>query len=246
MKILFSNLGYAKGIGGDLRTHAKRAFRHVYQTQNMQLKVLTQFRAIIEREKPDVCCMVELDQGSLHSSYFNQIKALMCEEYCVHDITGKYGEQSPLSRLPFHRGKSNAFIARQPYAFTHRYFSHGSKRLIYQITLRENLTLFFTHFSLKKHVRQQQFAEIIAFMTETPGEHLLLADFNILNGPGELEIFYRHGYRLLNKPDEPTFTFHRWRHMLDLCLSSSGVGGGTLQIIPQPFSDHAALLLELE
>lgn len=247
MKILFSNLGYAKGISGSLRDHMAFAARYFYVSPIKQQKILAQFRAIIEREIPDLCCIVEIDSGSLHSGYFNQLNALMCERYCFHDIAGKYGENSKLGHLPLHYGKSNAFLARLALPFERHYFSHGSKRLIYKLTLPENRTLFFTHFSLQRKIRAQQFAELNRLIAQCPGDIIILADFNILHGTSELQPLLASGsFILLNRLDEPTFLFHTHRLVLDLCLCSPSVAAqAKLTVIPQPFSDHAALLLEL-
>lgn len=247
MKILFSNLGYAKGISGSLLHHITLAGRHIYSRPEAQRRVLAQFRAIMDDEKPDLCCLVEIDRGSFHSGYFNQLLALMCDNYCFHDIADKYGEQSRLGRMPLHVGKSNAFIARSEYPFERTYFTHGTKRLIYKILLSPECTLFFAHFSLQKDVRARQFTELEQLVRACGMESLILADFNILTGVGELQpLLESSGLRLLNRTDEHTFTFHRKRLMLDLCLCSPHlVERVTLRVIPQPFSDHAALVVEI-
>ena len=77
---------------------------------------------------------------------------------------------------------------------------------------------------------------------------ILLDDFNILKGISELDSFSeKDSFRLLNDPDQPTFIFHRRRLLLDLCLYTPALEGKLeLDIIPQPFSDHAALLVEVK
>ncbi|UDF04364.1 endonuclease/exonuclease/phosphatase family protein [Asticcacaulis sp. AND118] len=246
MKILFSNLGYATGISGSLFHHVTRVHRHVYQSPAAQQAVLSQFRQIIDAAQPDLCCLVELDQGSAHSGGFNQLQALTCHDYRVFDIAGKYGPDSHLTHLPFHHGKSNAFIARQPVDFDYLYFTDGSKRLVHRIRLRDGLTLFFTHFSLQRAVREKQFSQMRGWIEEAGGDAMILADFNIFNGPEELASLTGDGAMvLLNAPDTPTFRFHRWRHLLDLCVCSRGLAERwQMSVIPQPFSDHAALLVE--
>jgi hypothetical protein len=141
MRILFSNLGYATGINGTLRQHAGKVLRHAFQTRAMQHKILAQFNTIIEATNPDLCCLVELDQGSIHSGYFNQMKALISAQYPVFDIADKYGPQSHLSGMLFHRGKSNGFLAKNPQTFDRLYFEHGTKRARLDVILRP----FFTH-----------------------------------------------------------------------------------------------------
>lgn len=247
MRILFSNLGYATGINGSLRQHVGKAFRHAFQTTAMQHAILAKFRAIMEQENPDLCCLVELDQGSMHTAYFNQITALISAHYPVFDIADKYGHGSHTSKLLFHRGKSNGFLAKTPQTFERLYFEHGTKRLIYKITLAANLTLFFAHFSLKRQVRAKQFLEMRRIAQATLGEVIVFGDFNTLTGLGELTPLLEGGFlQLLNSPDKPTFRFHRWQHTLDLCLCSPGLASlCQLTVIDQHFSDHEALLLEI-
>lgn len=247
-RILFSNIGYAKGIDGSLRHHVERFGRHFYCTLPVQEQVLGQIKGVIDVEKPDLCCFVEIDQGSLHSARFNQIEALMDSEYRYHDIAGKYGQRSWLSRMPLHEGKSNAFLARHDTAFERLYFAHGTKRLVYRLAVPGDISVFFAHFSLKKKVRAMQFQEMRRLIEDTPGEAIVLADFNVMTGFSELfPLLKGSGLALLNREDEHTFTFHKFNLALDLCICSESLLEKTgLKIIPQPFSDHAALLLELQ
>jgi hypothetical protein len=72
-----------------------------------------------------------------------------------------------------------------------------------------------------------------------------MADFNITGGFSELEPLCRkRDLRVMNSETDPTFTFHRTRRVLDVCLCSPGVKErAALKIVPQPYSDHDALLL---
>jgi endonuclease/exonuclease/phosphatase family metal-dependent hydrolase len=217
VRILFSNLGYATGISGTLRQHARKALRHAFQTKAMQQRILAKFSAILKQEDPDLCCLVELDQGSIHTAYFNQITALVCAEYPVFDIADKYGPNSRASQMLFHRGKSNGFLAKKPQVYERLYFEHGTKRLIYKITLSATVTLFFAHFSLQRQVRARQFLEMRRMAEETSGDVLMFGDFNALTGLGELAPLLDGDFlHLLNPHDKPTFRFHRWSHSIRL------------------------------
>lgn len=248
MRILFSNLGYATGINGTLRQHVGKVFRHALQSKVMQNRVLGQFRAILEHTDPDVCCIVELDQGSVHSAYLNQMAALVSERLPVFDVADKYGPSSPYSKLPFHSGKSNGFLAKTPLVFKHIFFKNGTKRLIYQIELQPSLTLFFAHFSLNRNVRACQFLEMQRLVDQMTGQVIVFGDFNTLHGLKELTPLLAGGrLHLLNSPHVPTFRFHRWQIILDLCLTSPALAASCrLQVLDQPFSDHDALLLEVD
>ncbi len=247
-RILFSNIGYAKGIDGSLQQHITRFGRNFYCKIPIQEQTLSQLKTIIETEAPDLCCLVEVDKGSFQSAYFNQIEALIDKNYHFHDIADKYGENSVMGRMPMHKGRSNAFLAKKPLEFQRLYFTNGTKRLIYQITLDNNITVFFAHFSLEKSVRALQFKEIRLLIQKTEGNIILLADFNIMQGFGELKpLLDGTNLKILNDEDHPTFTFHRRKLALDLCLCSENLLPHIdLKIIPQNFSDHAALLVSLD
>jgi endonuclease/exonuclease/phosphatase family metal-dependent hydrolase len=89
--------------------------------------------------------------------------------------------------------------------------------------------------------------QIRTLLEETPGKHILLGDFNIHTGFGELEVLlYNSDLVLLNQEGVPTFRFHNRQLPLDLCICSKSIAGrSTLKIIYQPYSDHDALLLTL-
>ncbi len=245
-KIFFSNVGYAKGIDGTLMQHVRRFHRHVYFGVSPQQQVLGQLKSIIAAEEPDVCCFVEVDRGSFHSSYYNQMNALVDDDYCFHDIADKYGENNPLGRLPLFQGKSNAFIAKQSLDFQRLYFKRGSKRLIYRIMLPNNIALYFGHFSLQESVRALQMIELRNFIQTHDGEVIILADFNIMQGFKELRpLLDRTDLMVLNDEAEHTFKLHRRSWALDLCICTQSLADRLkLKVIPQPYSDHAALLIE--
>jgi len=248
-KILTSNLGYLRGINGQLVSHLVFAHRHIYCAPSVQKKSILQLAKLIETEDPDICCFMEIDQGSHDCGYFNQLEALLLNEnYRYFHIENKYAPNSRLRQFAFTRGKSNAFISKKEYPHESIYFTHGTKRLVYKLQLKKNLTLFFAHFSLKKSVRARQLAEIRELIKTTSGETILLGDFNILTGLQELApLLNQNNLKLLNKEDLPTFTFHRSQKVLDLCICSESLAPRMhLRVIPQPFSDHAALLAEIE
>lgn len=246
-RILMSNLGYARGINGCLSHHIRFAHRHVFCNQVVQQQALDQLATIMMEEQPDICCFVEIDSGSFDTARYDQLSHLLTDDYPHYDVENKYGQGSILRTLAFTKGKSNAFIARKRYPHEKIYFAHGTKRLIYKINITEELTLFFAHFSLKRKVREKQLEQTRELMQETKGEAIFMGDFNILTGLSELDPLIKDaGLILLNRPDAPTFTFHMRKLVLDLCLCTPGIAAQTsLRIIPQPYSDHAALVAEI-
>ncbi len=245
-RVLFSNMGYARGINGSLRHHVLKAGRHIYASPAAQMPVLAQLKAIIAEERPDVCGLVEIDSGSFHSGRFNQLKALLGDGYDFFDIAGKYNPDGALGKMPFHKGKSNAFIAREDLPFERHYFRNGAKRLVYSVALPDGIRLFFAHFSLKRAIRALQMEEMRALVESVPGEAIVLADFNIMHGFSELRPMLLGGMKVMNGENDHTFMFHRRRLALDLCLCTPGLAERiTVRIVPQPFSDHEALVVDI-
>jgi endonuclease/exonuclease/phosphatase family metal-dependent hydrolase len=245
-RILVSNLGYARGIDGTLLQHMRQSYNHVCTPRGYQKRALDAYKQIMRSSDPDICCMVEIDTGSVGSCGLNQFDYLADQTYPVRDVIGKYAEGSKLTWT--RRGKSNGFIAKHPYNFQRLYLSHGSKRLLYRIVLEEGLVLFFTHLSLKRQVRIQQITELRALADKEEGEVLIAGDFNIFAGLEELEHFTGDGkYTLLNDKSEGTFTLFGRHYLLDICMASSLLVPRTsIEIIDQPFSDHDALLVTVD
>lgn len=247
-KILLSNLGYARGINGHISHHARYWHRHLYCSPSVQLDTLNQLNVLIARENPDVCCFVEIDRGSFTSAGFDQFAALYNANYPYIHLENKYGPDSPLRSFFLTRGKSNGFMSRWNFPFETLYFDQGIKRLIHKITLSPLLTLFFTHLSLNRFTRQAQMQEIGEILKQTPGESVLLGDFNVMQGFRELHpLLKQTGLVLLNQAHIPTFRFHKRSLVLDLCLCTPKVAlKSHLKVIPQAYSDHAALILEIQ
>ncbi len=245
--ILLSNLGYARDIGGQISHHVRYLHRHFYCAPTVQQRALDQLSDLIARENPDLCCFVEIDQGSFPSGGVNQLKALTGAHYGHAHIENKYGLASRLRSFFVTRGKSNGFMAKQPFPFETLYLHHGIKRLVYKIRLDRNLVLFFSHLSLNRRARQAQLLEIRQLLHGESGEAVFLGDFNLLTGLSELGPLLNHSdFVLFNRHDEPTFTFHKRSLVLDICIGSRSLAArSSLRVLPQPYSDHAALLLQI-
>jgi endonuclease/exonuclease/phosphatase family metal-dependent hydrolase len=246
-KILFSNIGYAKGIDGTLRQHLSRIGRHIYCGEPTQLLVMTQLKEIIRAEDPDLCCFVEIEKGSFHSAYVNQLNYLVDDDYRFFDIANKYGEDNWRRHMPLSRGRSNAFLSKREHKFERLYFRHGTKRLLYRVVLPGEIHVFFAHFSLDAKVRIRQFEEVRSLIDTAGGKAILLADFNIMQGFSELKpLVQDSNLCVISKESDHTFTFGNRKLALDLCVCSQVLlPHMSVRVIPQPFSDHQALLVDL-
>lgn len=237
-RVLFSNLGYARGIDGTWKSHIGRAHRHFYITPEAEKASMMQFREIVKEWHPDLCCMVEITK--------NQIAHLLDNEYSYFSILGKYGDKSILNRLPLFKEKCNGFIAKDHFEHEILYFEHGTKRLIYNLSLPNGVRLIFAHFSLSKKVRYKQFMQIRELAEKDNSPVIILGDFNILRGFDELQpLLEKDNLKLISQADKHTFTLGKKNWVLDLCICSASIASQmTLKVIPQPFSDHDALMVE--
>ncbi len=247
LKILMSNIAYARGFDGALGRHVGRAYRHVYCSKAVQQNVMGDVKRLLDREKPDVCCFVEVERGGKGAKAFDQLRSLLDERFMYSDIANKYFAKGRYKWIPVLGRKCNAFCANRPLEFEHVYLDAGIKRLVYQITVNPKLTLFFAHFSLRRKVRKLQFESLAKVLQKTPGEHLVMGDFNVFGGPEEIAPFLGStGLEVLNDPKLPTFRFHRRRSLVDLAMVSPSLRHrAELRIVEQPYSDHAALILDL-
>jgi len=246
--ILMSNLGHLLGISGSLAHHVLFAHRHFYCSAAVQENVWRQLTEIIGREHPDLCCFVEIEKAAFHEANFCMLEDIAGESYPFFDVENKYLHTSRLRSFPLTCGKSNAFLAKHNFPYEKLHFSHGTKRLIYKICLTPEVTLFFAHFSLSRKVRARQLLEARQLMLAAPGEAIFLGDFNILDGFQELAPLLGDGELvLLNQKEHPTFTFHVFTKVLDICVCTRNIAERSrLRVIPQAYSDHAALLLDVD
>lgn len=247
MRILFSNLGYAKGIDGTLWQHITRAGRHLYCPIPVQMDVLDKVRSMLIQQRPDIACFVEVDQGSLHTGYLDHLSHIRGQEYLFFDAANKYGDDNWRRFNPLSANRANAFIARTTPEFERLYFVNGTKRLVYKIHLDGGIVLLFAHFSLMRNVREKQFREIHDIISSHKGSVILMGDFNIMHGFEELSpLLQNTDLAIVNDETKPTFRFYNRNLILDLCLCSKDLHDHVkLDIIPQPYSDHEALLLDV-
>ncbi len=247
-RILLSNMGYARDIGGSFAHHVFFSYRHFHAPVKAQMKSLNGLKRIIRDHEPDICCLLEVDRGSVNNAYFNQIHALIDPHYHFFDIENKYAQGSRLSRMSVAQGKCNGFIAKSELEFCKHYMSIGAKRLVYQLKLADDLTLIFTHFSLKKETRRRQFLDLREMVKSIEGNVIIMGDFNIFSGFNEAApLLDGLNLQILSDPSVPTFQFARWRMCLDLCIVSEAIASNcNVQVIPQSYSDHDALLLVVD
>jgi endonuclease/exonuclease/phosphatase family metal-dependent hydrolase len=247
LRILCTNLGYGRNIDGSFGQHVAGAWRHFYAPLSCQRDSLAFVREQIEKQAPHLSCFLEIDQGSLNNRFLDQLATLRSPDFHTFSATNKYGLVKPAGKLSISKGKSNAFMSSLPVTHRTHFFRHGTKKLVYEITVHDRLTVFLVHCSLRPWIRQKQFEELRYWAEKCPGKVLLIGDFNNFQGEKELLPLTGSGFQLLNDTNIPTFRFGQYETCVDLCLISPGLAGkARLEVINQPSSDHQMLLVDID
>lgn len=247
LRIVYANLGYSRGIDGSIGHHLRRAHRHVFTTRRVQLRSLHFVRDRLRELRPDLSCFVEIDRGSTTNGFFDQLPPLVEHHHSLVRIDNKYSADRRFRPLSVSRGKSNAFLATRPVGFTARYLSAGKKRLVYDIEMG-GLRVLVAHLSLRHRVRCIQIAELARWVGEGANPTVVVGDFNLFRGAGELApLIGGAGLVHANAASGATFRLGPYRATLDVCLVSPELADRCrVEILDQPFSDHQMIQLDIE
>jgi len=234
-KILLFNIWYCTWINWALSQYFFKFYKYAYINKRSINVVIDKFKSIIEEEKPDLICLIEINKWV----YF---KHLLNDDYSFFDIETKYGKKSFLRRTPFFRKKSSAFVSNSDLEFKKHYLKYWVKKLFYEIILPWNISFVFWHFSLNKRTRNKQFNEIsnINFKNKNI---ILWWDFNIFKWLWEI----KHICNKMNLDivsSKATFPSIKPKYMLDLFLTSKNIESD-YKIIKTNISDHLPVILEI-
>ncbi|RFC63095.1 hypothetical protein DYI37_14270 [Fulvimarina endophytica] len=249
-RIVYANLGYLRGIDGSIRQHVGRVWRHVYTPLAAQTESIAQLTAKVQELSPDLCCLVEIDRGSITNRFFDQLPTIGGDLFPVSGAHGKYGTERTLSPLHISYGKSNAFLAKRPLVATDRYLKDGKKKLVYDIRMEAgslDLRVLVVHLSLVESERALQIRELATWVAEQQASTIVVGDFNVFKGDAELRPLLASGHLYhANRGMEPTFRFGPWRAALDTCLISEDLREqASITIVDQPYSDHQMLVMDI-
>ncbi len=234
-KILLFNIWYCTWINWKISQYLFKSHKYAYINKKSSNNVIDKFKSIINEEKPDLICLIEINKWI----YF---KHLINDDYSFYDIETKYWKKSLLRKTPFFRKRSNAFLSNSILEFKKHYLKNWVKKLLYEIILPWDISFVFWHFSLNKRIRQKQFQEVsnINFKNK---KLIIWWDFNIFKWLGEIK-------HLCNKMDlditynKATFPSFKPKIMLDLFLTSKHIDSD-YKIIKTNISDHLPVLLEI-
>lgn len=245
-KILLFNLCYCLGLTGSVSNYSLRSYRFIYCSKNIQKAVIEKIKSIIKKQNPDLCCFIEIHQGSKFLNRLNQFEILTPQNYKFHDIDSKYGKTVKSLPLPHFKKQSNAFIAKQNLVFKKHFFRRGIKKLIYEIQLNPQTHLFMTHFALNKRTRKKQLKEL-GDLIGTKERVILCGDFNIKKYDELTDLLQNNNLKIVNRLRDKTFPSHKPKRLLDLFLCSRDIKVRKFRVLKNvKISDHLPVLIEIE
>lgn len=238
-KILLLNLGYETGLSGSMREYITQSWHYLHTPNQVLQSIHKGFQMLIERTQPDVCCLLEVHHDPA-------IMRTLQAYHCKH-IDPKYGRRSILRRLPLFRDNCNAVFTVDRLPCRERELVHGTKKLLYDVTIAPECSLFVGHFSLNAAVRKQQFDEI-AELVEERTSAIVCGDFNDYGGIGELKPLLRTtGMKIVRPTTLNTFPACHPRRALDLFLCTPNITHVSAEVLTDVhLSDHLPVMLTVK
>lgn len=232
-------------MNGSIKDYLLHFGRYFFCSNKTQEKVLGKVKKIIQKYSPDICCFAEIDKGSKVGNRIRQIERLVDEKYKYYDIENKYGQKSLLRKFPILSGQGNGFLSSKNFKFKKHYFKNGTKKLIYEIEISPNLSLFLAHFALGEKTRAMQFKELEKIIPRKK-ECIICGDFNIFKGFKELEgLIENANLKIANKENTPTYPTVNPKKTLDLFLCSKNLKIKKVRVLQAEASDHLPVLIEI-
>ncbi|MBI2638465.1 hypothetical protein HYW83_02640 [Candidatus Peregrinibacteria bacterium] len=230
-KILLFNISYCLGFDGSIWQYVLHFYRYFFCSKKIQRRVLNELALLMKKTNPDLCCLIEIESHQLEK-----------HGYSFYDAATKYGKKSILPLIPFFKGKCNGFLSKKNIPFQKHYLTRGGKKLVYELFLPGNLSVFLVHLSLSSKMRKKQFEELGHFVHNK--KVIICGDFNIWKGIRELDDFLRmHDLKMMGYP---TFPAHRPKKILDVFVYSRNLDVKKITVFKEvKISDHLPVLLKI-
>ncbi|MEY7850170.1 endonuclease/exonuclease/phosphatase family protein [Natrarchaeobius sp. A-rgal3] len=256
MKILTCNAGYLLGYGNVLGGYVPPPVGAVLGDAEVERRKLEQLASVIDRERPDVVSLLEVDRGShrtVTDCQFRTILESLRERGLSYggEVANKYGNGGVVESVPFFGHLANAVLSRSERPTTAHYLSAGRKRLVLEVELAADTLLFAVHLSLGTRSRARQFRELAELIERRAGSRdvIVTGDFNTFDETGELAEFAGRTELELRVPGEtipkrPLDDYLVASRTLDLFLCSPTVSVERCDVLDVQLSDHRPIVLE--
>ncbi|OVE83238.1 endonuclease/exonuclease/phosphatase family protein [Natronolimnobius baerhuensis] len=257
MKILTCNAGYLLGYQNILWGYVPPPLGSVVGDAAVERETLEQLVSVIERERPDVVSLLEVDRGSHRTVTDGQFRTLLesLRDRGLSyggDVANKYTDGGLLESMPFWGHLGNAVLSRADRKPLTHYLSAGRKRLVMELELAADVVLFAVHLSLRASSRKRQLSELAELIAERANgrDVVVTGDFNTFEGPTELSTFTERtgletrvpGETVPARPFDDLFVDSR---SLDLFLCSPSLTVERCDVLDVQLSDHRPVVLEM-
>jgi endonuclease/exonuclease/phosphatase family metal-dependent hydrolase len=255
MKVLSVNAGYLLDYDGSLSGYALRPHRAMVGSESAEERATERLVDVIADEAPDVVCLIEVDQGSLRTVTDGQVAELRDRladrglDYHAR-VDAKYGDQHTLANVPVLEHLSNGVLTREDYPTEAHYLQTGPKRLVTEVRVADDLSIFAVHLAMSSRGRKQQLEEIAALVNRRE-RAVVCGDFNAYDGLDELDALTEATDLVVQNPGEtvpkrPFDSLVTETRTLDLFLTSPAIPVTRCEVIDVQISDHRPVVLEFE
>jgi len=256
VKILSCNAGYLLDYDGSLRDYALQPHRGLLGDDAAEERATERLADVIADERPDVVCLLEVDQGSTRTMTEGQVTRLA--EMLTDRGLGyharadaKYGDGNVLGRLPVLSHLSNGLLVRDDIDATieAHYLETGPKRLVTEVRIGD-LSIFAVHLAMSGRGRRKQLNEVAAIVAERD-RVVVAGDFNAYDGLDEVEDALEATGLVLHNPGEtvpkrPLDTLVSETRTLDFFLASPDIEPTRCDVIDVQVSDHRPVVMEFD
>ncbi len=235
MRILFANCGYATGLSGRYSEYFLLFWRYARTTN----KSLTPIIDCVLYEKPDVAAFVELNY-----SQYTYLKKVLHQHYPYSCEQDKYGKSLWRKFLPVQN--VHLVFSKLPLEQSAGVlFEHGTKKGILKAKIGGIINLVLVHLSLRKKIRSEQIVELRDILMQHAST-ICLGDFNTFGGSREIDkILEKDKMLSLNRKHLATYPSYHPLMELDYALVSNDLHHRAFKVMPETFSDHRAIMLEI-
>lgn len=246
MKILVYNVGYFLGHDGSLFQYLTHGYRYFFCGNLTREKNIANIRDLIDRYNPDICGLLEVHQATAGGDTLGDEFSISQDGIYHCETEVKYGINSILRKFFLFKTKSNAVMLRKKHPIKRHYLSAGTKRLVLEIEVTPDFSIFLVHLSIRKWIRKRQFYELKKLIKEKK-RVVVCGDFNIFGGMEELRpLLKKTNLRIVNKKEHITYPASKPTKALDLFLCSRNLSISNIEVIDEGHSDHLPVIVEID
>lgn len=242
MKIIFYNIAFGTGLNGSWWGYVMNIWRFLWTPLGTMKKIADTLR----KEKADIICLAEVDNGSFRNRFRCQARALAEKlKFKFFKTENKYSPWSVWRFMTLMRNQHDAVLSHHVGEVKTHYLKSGMQKMVQEFVV-QGMSIFVVHLAvLSRNVRAKQMQELAVILKSCHRPYLVCGDFNLHEGLGELKEFIRKTkMKLVSTP--MTFPSFKPNRTIDLFLSSPRLKVLEAGIINVPFSDHLPVWVRLE